>query len=429
MGEQVPGDKAGAAETPARGGVYPWYALTLLTLIYIFGSADRAAVAVVTEPLKAEFGLSDSAIGLLTGPAYSVTFAIAVLPLGWLIDRTNRRNLLTATVTIWSALTAICAGAPNFATLVAARMGVGAAEAAASPGSLSLIADTFPPKRRSTAVSIYYAGVALGNVVIFIAGGWLLMHFGWRTVFLVAGVPGLLLAALLYFTTVEPKRGAFDEAPTPAEGKIGYMDTLRDIFGNKALLAAVFAITLSSGVMQSFWYWTASFLVRVHGVAVSQAAIWTGLTIGILMTLGSFMIGPIVDKVTAGRPSRIAWFPVVTLLVGTGAGACMALAPTLNISLIFLCLFGFCGGIVTPMGYNLVLTLAGANVRGATMAVTKLIAIVFGSGLLPLITGMISDAVKGADSIRYALLVTLVFFVFASACSALAGRWAKQKGM
>jgi len=308
-------------------------------------------------------------------------------------------------------------------------MGVGAAEAAASPGSLSLIADTFPPKRRSTAVSIYYAGVALGNVVIFIGGGWLLMHFGWRAVFLVAGLPGLLLAALLYFTTVEPKRGAFDQAPPPTEGKTGYMDTLRDIFGNKALLAAVFAITLSSGVMQSFWYWTASFLVRVHGVAVSQAAILTGLTIGILMTLGSFVIGPIVDKVTAGRPSRIAWFPVVTLLVGVGAGAGMALAPTLNISLIFLCLFGFCGGIVTPMGYNLVLTLAGANVRGATMAVTKLIAIVFGSGLLPLITGVISDAVEGADSIRYALLATLVFFIFASACSAFAGRWAKQKGM
>src|SRR5580658_2213154 len=200
----------GPAEPQAAGVAYKWYLLGVLVLIYIMGTVDRAVLSVIAEPLKLQFHLSDKQLGALTGTAYSVTYALAVMPMGWLIDRVDRRALLSITVAIWSVLTAACAMSSSFIALVAARMGVGAAEAPVMPASLSLIADVIPKKQRNTAVSIYVSGAAVGQILIFIIGGWLLMHFDWRTVFLVAGGPAASLAALLYFTTREPERGALD---------------------------------------------------------------------------------------------------------------------------------------------------------------------------------------------------------------------------
>ena len=200
-------DTAPASETSDKIRTErPWYMLALLALVYVAGSIDRAVPSVIVEPLKAEFGLSDGQLGFLTGFAYSIPYALAALPAGWLIDRLDRRALLSATAAIWSLLTMAGATAQNFLTLVLARMGVGATEAPASPGSLSLIGDMFPKERRTTAISLYYAGTATGQMITFLVGGWLLLHFSWRALFLIAGVPGLILALLLFFTCREPKR-------------------------------------------------------------------------------------------------------------------------------------------------------------------------------------------------------------------------------
>src|SRR4029077_304628 len=161
----------------------------------------------IAEPLKLQFHLSDKQIGALTGTAYSVTYALAVLPMGWLIDRVDRRALLSITVAIWSALTAACAMSSSFIMLVVARMGVGAAEAPVMPASLSLIADVIPKRQRHTAISIYVSGAAVGQILIFILGVWLLMHFDWRRVFLVAGGPAAGLWGFFSFNTrgAEPR--------------------------------------------------------------------------------------------------------------------------------------------------------------------------------------------------------------------------------
>ena len=147
---------------------YKWYLLAILVLIYIFGAVDRGVISVVAAPIKNAFNLSDAQLGALGGLAYSLPYAILVLPMGWLVDRVNRRVLLSSTVSIWSMCTALSAFSGSYLSLIAARVGVGAAEAPASPASLSLIADTFPENRRSTAVGIYYSGAALGQFVIFV---------------------------------------------------------------------------------------------------------------------------------------------------------------------------------------------------------------------------------------------------------------------
>ena len=254
---------AGTAEGEAGGGHYKWYVLGVLVLIYVMGTVDRAVLSVIAEPLKLQFQLSDKQVGVLTGTAYSVTYALAVLPMGWLIDRMDRRALLSITVAIWSVLTAACTMASSFITLIIARMGVGAAEAPAMPASLSLIADIIPKKQRNTAVSIYVSGAAVGQILIFIIGGWLLMHFDWRTVFLVAGGPAASLAALLDFTTREPERGALDTEPGTIDAEPSpprnVTRLIRDILGNRALCFAILAYTLVTGVGYRVTVWITLF--------------------------------------------------------------------------------------------------------------------------------------------------------------------------
>jgi MFS family permease len=425
---QTLSDETAEAGGKGRTGAHKWYVLGILALIYIMGSVDRAVVSVVAEPLKAEFGLSDKQIGILGGMAYSATYAIAVLPMGWLVDRINRKRLLSATVLIWSLLTSICAVATSYTALVIARMGVGVAEAPASPASLSLIADIFPLSLRNTAVSIYYAGTAAGQIVIFVIGGWLLLHFDWRTVFLVAGGPGILLAGLLLFTTREPKRGAFDperkrrqEASSELR-RPRVVDTIRGILGNPALCFAIPGITIAAGVNYSLTVWTTSFLVRVHGLSVSEGAIWTGVGFGMFMTAGALMVGPIADRFSRGNQARLALIPMVTTIVATAAGVVLALGQTLFISLAGLAVAAFMCGFFSGTGYSIILSLASAEERGTTLGATKLLSIFAGSGLVPLVTGAISDAIGGSESIRPALLITVLLLSGSTFCYAMVRR-------
>jgi MFS family permease len=413
----------GTAEGGAAGGLYKWYVLGVLVLIYIMGTVDRAVLSVIAEPLKLQFHLSDKQVGVLTGTAYSVTYALAVLPMGWLIDRMDRRALLSITVAIWSVLTAACAMASSFITLIIARMGVGAAEAPALPASLSLIADIIPKEQRNTAVSIYVSGAAVGQILIFIIGGWLLMHFDWRTVFLVAGGPAASLAALLYFTTREPERGALDtdrgtiEAePNPPRN---VTSLIRDILGNRALCFAILAYTLVTGVGYSVTVWITSFLVRVHGMTVGQGAIWAGVGFGVCMTVGSLLAGPLADQLSKSDPRRVAIIPAVTTVLGAAAGAVMSLANNWVVSVAGLSAFALSAGFFIATGTSLVLSLAAPNERGATMAANRVISILLGTGLIPVMTGAISDAVGGAASIRLALLFTTALLPLGTYCYAM----------
>jgi len=423
-----PGDREAAGS-----GAYKWYMLGVLVLIYIMGTVDRAVLSVIAEPLKLQFHLSDKQLGVLTGMAYSLTYALAVLPMGWLIDRVDRRALLSVTVAIWSLLTAACAMSSSFITLVAARMGVGAAEAPVMPASLSLIADVIPKKQRNTAVSIYVSGAAVGQILIFIIGGWLLMHFDWRKVFLVAGAPAALLAALFYMTTREPKRGALDadlgavSAKAPKVPPRHVTKVIRDILGNTALCLAILGYTLVTGVGYSVTVWITSFLVRVHGMTVGQGAIWAGVGFGLCMTIGSLLAGPLADRLSDGDQRRVAIIPAVTTVLGTAAGAVMSLANGWVLSIAGLSVFALMAGFFISTATSLVLSLAAPSERGITMATNRLVSILLGTGLIPVMTGAISDAIGGAGSIRPALLLTTALLPLCTFCYAMIYRILPRK--
>jgi MFS family permease len=422
-----------AANPADANPAYKWYVLAILVLIYIFGSVDRGVISVVAEPLKEAFGLSDSQIGALGGLAYSLPYALFVLPMGWLVDRVNRRVLLSSTVTVWSLCTTFSAFAGSYASLVAARVGVGVAEAPASPASLSLIADTFPQRQRSTAVGVYYSGAAVGQFVIFVLGGWILLNFSWREVFLVAGVPGLILAGLLFFTTREPVRGAFDTVRKnrvqQGKGMLGGpspKQTIKEIFLEPALRNALFANTFSTGVQYSLMVWLVSFLVRLHDLSVAEAAIWVGVGVGVSQSVGSLVVGPIADRFSQGDAARLALIPTLGTAAALVAGLVMTLATNFQVVIAGLIGVGFLAGIFVATGYSLILSLAAPDTRGTTLATGKLLSVLVGGGLIPLMTGVISDAVGGADSLRPAVLATVVLYSVATLFFARAGLHARK---
>ena len=147
--------------------------LIVLTLIATVQFFDRALMVVVMEPIKSEFALSDSQLGLLAGFSYAAAFALAGIPLGWVADPTNRRNLLALLLAVWSALVALAGSAGSFAALVATRVGIGAADAGGQPCSVSTIADLYPRDKRAGAVAVFYVGVPLGMLLGFMAGGFI----------------------------------------------------------------------------------------------------------------------------------------------------------------------------------------------------------------------------------------------------------------
>lgn len=170
-----------------------WWVLFVLTTIYASNYVDRQILAILLTPLKAEFQVSDTALGLLAGAAFAIFYATLGVPIALIADRASRKTIIAISLTLWSGLTAACAAARSFTDLLWLRVGVGIGEAGGSPASISMISDLFEPERRSTAMAIYSLAVPLGGVVGLIVGGFVAEAYGWRAAFLAVGAPGLLL--------------------------------------------------------------------------------------------------------------------------------------------------------------------------------------------------------------------------------------------
>ena len=189
---------------------YRWYAVGVLTAVYASSQVDRQIMGMLLEPIRLELGASDTAMGFLVGLTFAIFYATLGMPIAMLADRTNRRNIITAAITIWSGMTVLCGYAQTFVQMAFARIGVAVGEAGSTPPSHSIISDLFPPERRGTAMGVFALGVNIGLLLAYLGGGWLSENYGWRFTFVAVGLPGLLIALLLYLTVAEPRRGASD---------------------------------------------------------------------------------------------------------------------------------------------------------------------------------------------------------------------------
>ena len=182
------------------------YTLFMLVLVFTSSHVDRQIMGILGQPIKESLMISDTQLGLLTGIMFAVFYATLGMPMAMWADRNNRRNLISFSVFLWSLMTALCAAASNFMQLLLLRIGVGVGEAGSNPPSHSMIADLYPPERRSTAMAIFGTGINWGILIGFLVGGWINEWYGWRVAFLVVGLPGILLALAVQFTVKEPPR-------------------------------------------------------------------------------------------------------------------------------------------------------------------------------------------------------------------------------
>jgi MFS family permease len=206
---EEPGRSIASAQAPADR----WYVLAVLTAVYALNIADRFSISTVIEPIRKELHLSDGGVAAITGVALGVLYVTIGIPIAAFADRANRRNILVLALAVWSAMTTLCGFARTSWHLFLARVGVGIGETGGTPPSTSMLADKFPPARRPMALTIYALGACLGAWLGSSVAGAAAQRSGWRAAFLVLGIPGLVLSAIVWFTVREPRRGALDSTP------------------------------------------------------------------------------------------------------------------------------------------------------------------------------------------------------------------------
>jgi MFS family permease len=384
-----------------------WYVLLMMMLAYTINIADRYVMSTVLEPIRLELELSDSGVNFLTGVSLALFYVTMGIPLSWVADRYNRRNLLVASMIVWSAMTTACGMAQNFMQLLLARIGVGVGEAGGTPACGTIISDYFPANRRAMALTIFALGAPIGAWLGADIAGFVAADHGWRAAFFVLGIPGVLLALLILFTVKEPPRGRYDTAPK--EVAPGITETLRFIWSQKAVVH----VMLGSGV-SALWGWglmwfTPTFLQRFHNLDVGEAGAVVG-PIHLVMGISASLL-------TAWLFARPDFTDPRKILAVLGGATALATIPSIvafwtnSLSLATLMLWIFIPAIYFYIGPSMALVqnLAPPRMRAMFLAVTLLIANVLNLIVAPQGVGLLSDWFAGggeptAASLRMALL-------------------------
>lgn len=383
------------------------YALSVLVVVYTFNFIDRQILSILLEPIKLELGLSDTALGLLTGFAFALFYATLGIPIARYADKSNRRNLIALALAIWSAMTALSGLAQNFWQLLAARIGVGVGEAGCSPPAHSMIADYFPAENRATALGIYSLGIPVGILFGFLAGGWLNEFFGWRVAFFVVGIPGLLLAVLVRYSLREPPRGMAEGRTDPGE-QPGVMETFRFMWRKKSFRHLAFGGALTAFVGYGVVTWVPSFLIRSHGMETGEIGTWLGLILGIPGGIGIAAGGWMADKLGARDTRWYLWVVTVALLLGVPFAFGVYLSDSALAALLFLIVPVALGNFYQATTFSQTQGLATLRMRAVAAAVLLFILNIIGLGAGPQAVGIVSDLLNptyGQDSLRYSLLI------------------------
>lgn len=371
--------------------VGPKGALALLLLCYAVNFADRTIVNTVGEKIKEDMRLSDTELGLLGGLAFALFYATMGIPIARLSERINRVNIIAVSIAVWSGMTALCAGAGSYAQLLLARMGVGVGEAGLSPAAQSLIADYYPPERRSTAVSIYYIGIPLGVFCGAIVTGIIAENYGWRAAFLVLGLPGILLALLVKVLLPEPQRGAFDAAHKAETVAPPLRAVMARLWNNKVLRHVIIANTLAGFAGYAIGQFMHPFFVRQYGLSHAEGAFVYGTLAALSAGLGS-PVGGLVADWAARRDQRwLAWMSAISLIAAGPFYLIAFFQDGWLAASILLFIPGFLNNMSNGPTFALVHNDVTPRMRATAIAIVIFMSAMIGAGLGPLLTGIASD--------------------------------------
>jgi len=390
--------------------VRPVYALTLLALASFMNYLDRMVLPAVAQPIKLEFGLSDSELGLLTGFAFVLLYALSGVPLSRLADRSSRPLVLALSLAFWSVATAACGVARNFWQLLLARACVGIGESTCQPVGYAIVGDHYDATRRTTAIAWFLVGNSLGVTAGFAIGGWIGAMYGWRAAFVAVAIPGLLLAIAI------GRLPATVRAPSQAGGPAGagFWADLRSLWSRRPYrwligLNAVYSCTLFGPIA-----WLPTFFMRSHELPMQVAGPWTGLAIGGGMGCGMLLGGVLADRLYRAARHRPQWLGGVTVLLAALVYF-VALSVDSASSAIGLT---FCatvlGSMGSPVNATSIQNESPDALRATAASLATLAVGVIGIGLAPWLIGVLSDEFTlgyGRDGLRMALQVSLVLSV------------------
>jgi MFS family permease len=400
-------DLAPRSAVQADGSASPslrrYYVLALLTIIYALNFLDRTIFNVLIEPIKKEFALSDTTMGLIAGFGFVLFYSLLGIPIARLADRISRRNIVAAALAFWSAMTFLCGIAQSIAALTLARIGVGIGESAGTPASQSLISDLFDKNDRPRALGIYAIGTYLGVFLGYFIGGWVNQHYGWRTAFFTAGLPGIALAGVLWLTVAEPRRSAPVDHPL----RDAWRPTLGFLISQKTFLIVLVGFSLTTYTNYATSAWIPPFLARVHHLSSVEIGTYAGTFKGLFGMAGTLAGGLVVARIGRRDDRWKLWAPAITSgLAGPVFAVCL-LTPDFTTMVAALALTSFLVGFHLGPIFAIAQTVARPNMRALASAIILLTATCFGQGLGPLGVGIINDLLagsSGAYAVRYSLL-------------------------
>jgi predicted MFS family arabinose efflux permease len=403
-----------------------WTIVGLLLVVQIFANIDRQVLNVLVEPVQAEFGLSNTVMGLLTGAAFSVFYAVLGVPLAMLADRANRRNMIAAAIAVWSGMTVLCGMAANAAQLILARIGVAVGEAGAGPASHSIVSDLFAPKERATPMAVLAMGPNFGILFGFILGGLISAAFGWRAAFIAVGVPGLLVALIVVLGMREPKRGMADDILVDTDAPaLGLGELMRTIAAKPSLLFIIMGFSCAGMFGYGTIAWITPFFHRSYGLSEGEIGPLIGLIVGIAGAVGTFAGGFLADRL--GKRD-VRWRLWIICIVGLGSmplavGAYLAQNQWLTLALMVLpaSIAVFHAG----PSFALLQGLVHVRLRAVGAAFLLFCLNVVGGGLGPLYVGIMTDLLEpsqGVEALRYALLSLSIPMLFSALFYFLATR-------
>jgi predicted MFS family arabinose efflux permease len=399
---------------------WPWSAtwpLLVLTFVSVSNYLDRSLLGLALPAIKHELGSSDTVLGLVSGLAFILFYSLFGIPIAWLADRANRRNIIAAGLAFWSLMTACTGLISGIWQLAVVRLLMGAGEACGTAPSNSIIADRFPAERRPLALALFGTASPLSFILFFPLAGWVAQTYGWRAMFIAMGLPGLALALLLILTVREPERKA--PAPTPLPIARSLVADLRALFSNRCYAWIFAGVTLMGANVWASGAWTPSFFVRVHHLGVSDVANIIGPTRGFIGLFGILVGGLLIDRLPK---KRIFW------RVGLPAIACLLAGPAEALFLLGSSHSAWLGGFALSSFFMLihqapifaaVVNIAGERRRALATAVVLLGASLIGDAAGPTAVGILNDLLAprfGDEAIRYSMLMVAATPVFAGLC-------------
>ncbi|THD65921.1 MFS transporter [Phenylobacterium sp.] len=423
-------DEATAHTVPPVSNAYRRYALWLLLLIYVVNFIDRQVINILAEPIKNDLHLADWQLGLLSGFAFGIVYTLLGFPLARAADRHHRGYIIAACLAAWSAFTGACGFAQNFAQLVSFRAGVGIGEAGCTPTSHALIADYSPKEKRASALAFYAMGTPIGSLLGLAIGGAMSDYFGWRQAFMVAAVPGLILAIVAAFTLKEPRAKLSAAMRAAGQGATGALATFSETIRFLSAKRAFWFMAWGAGIRSFLGYGHAtfapSFFYRCHGPAVIALAhqfhmrpqtfigVALGVIGGVAGTLGSWTGGQIADRWGARDLRVYGSVPALAVVISVPAAITLYLTPSVPLALSLIAVTNFVGTLWYGPIYASAQGMVPQRMRAMSASIMLFVINFLGLVLGALCIGALSDILnKGfhlgpAEGVRWALILSVV---------------------